>query len=93
MPAFHIHGLVWARLSHIAAGAAVFSTGGFETFRFHAGIKESGATWRTAAVTMYQAILARAGGRASRDATVPLSAVQLGALTPLPLWGTFWHTE
>jgi oxalate---CoA ligase len=61
MPLFHIHGLIGAVLSSLAAGASVFCTGGFNALRFFADMKEARPTWYTAVPTMHQAILARAG--------------------------------
>jgi acyl-CoA synthetase (AMP-forming)/AMP-acid ligase II len=60
MPLFHIHGLVAAVLSSLAAGAAVACTPGFNALRFFAWLDELKPTWYTAVPTMHQAILARA---------------------------------
>jgi acyl-CoA synthetase (AMP-forming)/AMP-acid ligase II len=60
MPLFHIHGLIAAVLSSLAAGASVFCTPGFDAFRFFRWLEEAKPTWYTAAPTMHQAILARA---------------------------------
>ncbi|MCS6931286.1 MAG: acyl--CoA ligase [Acetobacteraceae bacterium] len=60
MPLFHIHGLVAAVLSSIAAGGAVICTPGFDALRFFRWLDEERPTWVTAVPTMYQAILARA---------------------------------
>jgi acyl-CoA synthetase (AMP-forming)/AMP-acid ligase II len=56
MPLFHIHGLIAATLSSIAAGAAVSCTPGFNAFRFFAWFDEVRPTWYTAVPTMHQAI-------------------------------------
>jgi acyl-CoA synthetase (AMP-forming)/AMP-acid ligase II len=56
MPLFHIHGLIAATLSSIAAGAAVSCTPGFNAFRFFAWFDEVKPTWYTAVPTMHQAI-------------------------------------
>lgn len=61
MPLFHIHGLVAAVLSSLAAGGSVFCPPGFNALKFFAWLEESQATWYTAVPTMHQAILARAG--------------------------------
>ena len=68
MPLFHIHGLIAAVLSSLAAGASVFCTPGFNALRFFAWLDEARPTWYTAVPTMHQAILARAerNRRASR---------------------------
>ena len=61
MPLFHIHGLIAATLSSIAAGASVNCTPGFNALRFFHWFDEVRPTWYTAVPTMHQAILARAG--------------------------------
>ncbi|MCA8929685.1 MAG: AMP-binding protein [Alphaproteobacteria bacterium] len=60
MPLFHIHGLMAATLSSLAAGAGVWCTPGFNALRFFAWTDEVQPTWYTAVPTMHQAILARA---------------------------------
>src|SRR5215475_1193790 len=61
MPLFHIHGLMAATLSSLAAGASVSCTPGFNALKFFAWLDEVRPTWYTAVPTMHQAILARAG--------------------------------
>lgn len=61
MPLFHIHGLIAAILSSLAAGARVFSTPGFNALKFFSWMDEAKPTWYTAVPTMHQSILARAG--------------------------------
>ena len=56
MPLFHIHGLIGATLSAIAAGGAVFCTPGFNAFRFFAQFDAVRPSWYTAVPTMHQAI-------------------------------------
>jgi oxalate---CoA ligase len=60
MPLFHIHGLVGALLSSMAAGASVYCPPGFNALKFFGWLDESEATWYTAVPTMHQTILARA---------------------------------
>ena len=60
MPLFHIHGLVGALLSSIAAGSSVVCTPGFNSLHFFEWFEEFQPTWFTAVPTMHQAILARA---------------------------------
>jgi acyl-CoA synthetase (AMP-forming)/AMP-acid ligase II len=60
MPLFHIHGLMAAVLSSLAAGACVFATPGFNALKFFAWLDEAKPSWYTAVPTMHQAILARA---------------------------------
>ena len=60
MPLFHIHGLVGALLSSMAAGASLYCPPGFNALKFFAWLEDSAASWYTAVPTMHQAILARA---------------------------------
>jgi oxalate---CoA ligase len=60
MPLFHIHGLIAAVLSSIAAGGAVCCTGGFDALKFFRLLDEERPTWYTAVPTMHQTILSRA---------------------------------
>jgi acyl-CoA synthetase (AMP-forming)/AMP-acid ligase II len=60
MPLFHIHGLMAATLSSIAAGASVVCTPGFNALKFFAWAQEADPSWYTAVPTMHQAILMRA---------------------------------
>jgi acyl-CoA synthetase (AMP-forming)/AMP-acid ligase II len=57
MPLFHIHGLIAAVLSSVAAGASVFCTPGFNAFRFFVWFEEANPSWYTAVPTMHQALL------------------------------------
>ncbi len=61
MPLFHIHGLIAAVLSSLAAGGSVVCTPGFNALRFFSWMEAVRPTWYTAVPTMHQAILARAG--------------------------------
>ncbi|MGH7153260.1 MAG: AMP-binding protein, partial [Acetobacteraceae bacterium] len=61
MPLFHIHGLMAATLSSLAAGAAVSCSPGFNAFRFFSWFSEVRPTWYTSVPTMHQAILTLAG--------------------------------
>ena len=60
MPLFHIHGLIAATLSSLAAGASVICTPGFNALKFFGWFEKARPTWYTAVPTMHQAILARA---------------------------------
>ena len=60
MPLFHIHGLIAATLSSIAAGASVICTPGFNALKFFGWFDEAHPSWYTAVPTMHQAILTRA---------------------------------
>lgn len=61
MPLFHIHGLIAAVLSSLAAGGSVNCTPGFNAFKFFAHFEEAHPSWFTAVPTMHQAILGLAG--------------------------------
>ncbi|MCB9968222.1 MAG: AMP-binding protein [Geminicoccaceae bacterium] len=60
MPLFHIHGLIAAVTSSLAAGASVACSPGFNALRFFAWLEDVDPTWYTAVPTMHQAILTRA---------------------------------
>ena len=60
MPLFHIHGLIAAVLSSLAAGASVYCAPGFNALKAFAWLEEVNPTWYTAVPTMHQTILARA---------------------------------
>ncbi|MGE0095630.1 MAG: acyl--CoA ligase [Alphaproteobacteria bacterium] len=60
MPLFHIHGLMAATLSSMAAGASVYCSPGFNALKVFAWLDEAKPTWYTAVPTMHQAIVARA---------------------------------
>lgn len=72
MPLFHIHGLIAAVTSSLAAGAAVWCAPGFDALRFFGWMKEAQPTWYTAVPTMHQAILSRAARNADVIAATPL---------------------
>ncbi|MEM6438725.1 MAG: acyl--CoA ligase [Pseudomonadota bacterium] len=60
MPLFHIHGLVAATLSSLAAGGSVWCAPGFDALKVFSWFGEAEPSWYTAVPTMHQAILARA---------------------------------
>ena len=60
MPLFHIHGLIGAVLSSLAAGGSVFCTPGFNALKFFGWLEEAAPSWYSAVPTMHQTILARA---------------------------------
>ena len=80
MPLFHIHGLIAAVLSSLAAGGSVFCTPGFNALRFFHWLGEAQPSWYTAVPTMHQAILARAARNAGRRrrSRAPLHPLVLG---------------
>jgi len=76
MPLFHIHGLIAAVLSSLAAGGSVFCTPGFNALRFFAWLQAANPTWYTAVPTMHQAILARADRNAEAVAASRLRFIR-----------------
>ncbi len=60
MPLFHIHGLMAAVSSSLAAGASVVCTPGFNALKMFTWLDEVKPSWYTAVPTIHQAILARA---------------------------------
>lgn len=60
MPLFHIHGLIAAVLSSLAAGASIYCTPGFNALRVFGWFAAAKPSWYTAVPTMHQAILSRA---------------------------------
>ncbi len=72
MPLFHIHGLIAATLSSLAAGAAVICTPGFNALKFFAWLDAERPSWYTAVPTMHQTILARAERNREIIARAPL---------------------
>jgi acyl-CoA synthetase (AMP-forming)/AMP-acid ligase II len=64
MPLFHIHGLIAAVLSSLAAGGSVVCSPGFNALKFFSWLEEVRPTWYTAVPTMHQAILTRASRNA-----------------------------
>jgi acyl-CoA synthetase (AMP-forming)/AMP-acid ligase II len=84
MPLFHIHGLIAAVTSSIAAGAAVCCTPGFNAFRFFEWLREVRPSWYTAVPTMHQAILMRARNHqdVARDAGLRFIRSSSSSLPP-----------
>jgi acyl-CoA synthetase (AMP-forming)/AMP-acid ligase II/acyl carrier protein len=76
MPLFHIHGLIGAVLSTLAAGASVVCAPGFYAPKFIAWMEEFRPTWYTAVPTMHQAILARAASSREVIARCPLRLIR-----------------
>ena len=60
MPLFHIHGLIAAVLSTVAAGASIYCSSGFNALQIFKWFSSVEPTWFTAVPTMHQAILSRA---------------------------------
>lgn len=60
MPLFHIHGLIGAVLSSMAAGASIVCTPGFQPSKFFEWLELFHPSWYTAVPTMHQAVLSQA---------------------------------
>ncbi|RPJ71001.1 MAG: AMP-dependent synthetase [Acidobacteria bacterium] len=86
MPLFHVHGLIGAALSSLAAGGAVCCAPGFNPHRFLRWLETSGATWYTAVPTIHQAVVARASSASATPPHVrrPLRFVR-SCSSPLPM--------
>ncbi|MGE0238466.1 MAG: acyl--CoA ligase [Parvibaculaceae bacterium] len=76
MPLFHIHGLIAAVLSSLAAGGSIFCTTGFNALNFFSLLDEAKPSWYTAVPTMHQAILARAARNAEGIARAKLRFIR-----------------
>jgi acyl-CoA synthetase (AMP-forming)/AMP-acid ligase II len=76
MPLFHVHGLVGALLSSLAAGASVVCAPGLDAPRFYSWMEEFRPTWYTAVPTMHQALLALADNHLDTIARRPLRFIR-----------------
>ncbi|MDA0784859.1 MAG: acyl--CoA ligase [Proteobacteria bacterium] len=76
MPLFHIHGLIAAVLSSLAAGASVYCTPGFDALRVFRWFEEAVPSWYTAVPTMHQAIVSRAARNADTLAAMDLRFIR-----------------
>jgi amino acid adenylation domain-containing protein len=83
MPLFHIHGLIGAVLSSLAAGGSVFCTPGFYAPQFFQWLDEFRPTWYTAVPTMNQSILVRAAANRAIIARPELRFIR-SCSAPLP---------
>jgi acyl-CoA synthetase (AMP-forming)/AMP-acid ligase II len=86
MPLFHIHGLIAATLSTMAAGAYIACSPGFNAMRFFGWMEAVRPTWYTAVPTMHQAILSRAARNREIIAATPLRFVRSSSASlPVPV--------
>ena len=76
MPLFHIHGLIAAVLSSLAAGGSSYCTPGFDALRVFRWFEDAVPSWYTAVPTMHQAIVARAGRNAEIIAEMNLRFIR-----------------
>jgi oxalate---CoA ligase len=106
MPLFHIHGLMAAVLSSLAAGASVVCTPGFNALKFFVWLDEVKPTWYTAVPTMHQGILLRAARneeiiaraklrfiRSSSSSLPPSVLAELEAVFHCPVIESYGMTE
>jgi acyl-CoA synthetase (AMP-forming)/AMP-acid ligase II len=106
MPLFHIHGLIGAVLSSIAAGASIACAPSFDALKFFRWFAETHPTWYTAVPSMHQAILARAGRnteiiaagrlrliRSSSSALAPQVMEELEKVFGVPVLESYGMTE
>ncbi len=83
MPLFHIHGLIGALLSSLAAGASVVCTPGFSPGHFFQWVDEFHPTWYTAVPAMHQEVLAHAAANRETIARHRLRFIRSSS-APLP---------
>ncbi len=83
VPHFHIHGLVGALLSPLAAGGTVICTPGFSSIRVLDWIDRFAPTWFTAVPTIHQAIADQAVQRGSIPVSSTLRFIR-SVSAPLP---------
>lgn len=76
MPLFHIHGLIGALLSSMAAGATMICTPGFSSAHFFQWLREYRPTWYSAVPAMHQEVLARAAAHRDAIAACPLRFIR-----------------
>ncbi|MEP4378602.1 MAG: acyl--CoA ligase [Alphaproteobacteria bacterium] len=76
MPLFHIHGLIAAVLSSLAAGGSTYCTPGFDALRVFRWFEDAVPSWYTAVPTMHQAIVARAARNADTLAAMDLRFIR-----------------
>jgi acyl-CoA synthetase (AMP-forming)/AMP-acid ligase II len=86
MPLFHIHGLIAAVLSGVAAGGYTCCTPGFNAMKFFGWLSEAKPSWYTAVPTMHQAILTRAARNAAAIEAASLRFVRSSSASlPAPV--------
>jgi acyl-CoA synthetase (AMP-forming)/AMP-acid ligase II len=76
MPLFHVHGLIGALLSSLAAGGSVVCSPGFDALQFFGWLDEFQPSWYTAVPAMHQALLPQASLHADVIARRPLRFIR-----------------
>ena len=85
MPLFHVHGLVGVLLSTLASGGAVVLPSRFSAGSFWTDARANQATWYSAAPTIHQILLARAGQEEAPRGTFRFIRSCSAALAPATL--------
>lgn len=106
MPLFHIHGLVGALLSTLAAGGSIVCTPGFDERAFFDWVAAFEPSWYTAVPTIHQSVLAQGAlyrqkapahrfrfVRSSSSALPPKTFEMLQAMTGAPIIEAYGMTE
>lgn len=83
MPLYHVHGLIGATLSTLAAGASIVCPPAFDPIAFYAWLEEFLPSWYTAVPTIHQAILSHASEYTDIIRRYPLRFVR-SCSSPLP---------
>ena len=76
MPLFHIHGLVGALLSSLAAGGSVVCAPGFASDSFYYCLEEFRPTWYTAVPTIHHAVVSSARARPDLERNCSLRLIR-----------------
>ncbi len=76
MPLYHIHGLIGAALSSLAAGATMICPPGFNATDFFAWLEEFRPSWYTAVPAIHQAILSQAADHSRIIPRYPLRFIR-----------------
>jgi acyl-CoA synthetase (AMP-forming)/AMP-acid ligase II len=104
MPLFHVHGLIGATLSTLAAGGAVIVPPRFSASEFWTLAREHRATWYSAVPTIHQVLMARADSdgaprgalrfiRSCSSALAPAVLAQLESRFEAPVIEAYGMTE
>lgn len=83
MPLYHIHGMIGATLSTLAAGGTLICPPGFNAGDFFSWLKEFRPSWYSAVPTLHQAVLAQAGEHTTIIRRNPLRFIR-SCSAPLP---------
>ena len=84
MPLFHIHGLIAALVSSLAAGGSVICAPGYREDQFFTCLGELKPTWYTAVPTIHQSILSAAAAQRKAIAATPLRFIRSSSAAIAP---------